>query len=229
MKIPLFDIDGTLFKTADPIHKDAFSYAFKQVYNVNADQTEINPEGMTDNQIILEILMLHGLSEEKIKKNIKDATNIMGYYFKKHETDVNPKILPGVTELLLKLKSRKNPIGILSGNVEDIAWIKIKKAGIRNFFDFGAFGNSAFKRVDLVEIARKNAENVFQKRFKTEDFVIVGDTPKDIKCAKDAGIKVIAVTTGVYSFNKLFKEKPDLLIHNFKDKNGDNIIDFLDN
>ena len=72
MKIPLFDIDGTLFKTANPVHKNAFAYAFNKVYGVDAKQTEIRPEGMVDNQIIIEVLKLHGLSETEIKVNKKN-------------------------------------------------------------------------------------------------------------------------------------------------------------
>lgn len=229
MKIPLFDIDGTLFKTADPIHKDAFAYAFKEIYKIDANQTEINAEGMTDNQIIVEVLKLHGLSENKIKKNIKTATDIMSYYFKKHRSDVKPKILPGVFQLLLKLKNKNSPVGILSGNVENIAWIKIEKAGLKNFFDFGSFGNNAFKRVDLVEIARTNAEKALSKSFQTQDFAIVGDTPKDIRCARDTGIQVVAVATGIYPFEELADEKPDLLVHSFENEDGDKVLDFLNN
>lgn len=227
MKIPLFDIDGTLVKTANPFHKKAFHYAFERVYKIDAYDSEINPEGMTDNQIILEVLKLHGLNEIEIKKNIKTATDLMAYFFVGSKNDMEIKPLGGVIELLSNLKSQDIPLGILSGNVEEIAWTKLEIGGIKNFFVFGAFGDKAFKRVDLVEIARQNAQKTLGRNFETSNFVIVGDTPKDIKCARDAGINVIAVSTGIYSFEDLDKEKPDLLVKSLEEK--EKIIDFLNN
>lgn len=225
MKIPLFDIDGTLFKTANPVHRDAFEYAFKKTYGINAKQTDISPEGKVDNQIILEVLEKHGISEKEIKQKIKDATKEMTIYFEENKNSVNPEILPGVINLLKKLRHKNIPIGMLTGNVEEIAWIKIEKAGLKDFFDFGAFGDKAFKRVELVEHAKNNAEKALNKCFKTTDFVIIGDTPRDIECAKDAGINVIAVSTGIYPFEELLNEKPNLVVHYLDDKS---VFEFLE-
>lgn len=226
MKIPLFDIDGTLFKTANPVHFDAFTYAFKTVYGINANQREISPEGMLDNQIIIDVLKLHGLTEEKVKEKLKKATLAMSEYVRNNIKEKSFEPLPGVKELLKQLKIMKIPMGVLSGNVEEIAWLKIKSAGLREYFDFGAFGDSAFKRVDLVEIAKQNAEKTLGRNFKITDFIIVGDTPRDIKCAKDAGIKSIVVSTGIYSFEELVDEKPDLTVHSLEEKS---VLEFIKN
>lgn len=227
MKIPLFDIDGTLFKTANPIHIDAFTEAFKNVYRVDANQKEISPEGMLDNQIIIDVLKLHGFSEERIKEKLKTATMEMSKFVRSNLKDGLFTPLPGVKGLLKELKSKNIPLGILSGNVEDIAWSKIENAGLADYFQFGGFGDEAFKRVDLIDIARVKAEKVLNKSLEIKDFVIVGDTPKDIKCARDGGIKVIAVTTGIYSYEYLEKEKPDLLLRSMEEKAK--VLDFLDN
>lgn len=228
MKIPLFDIDGTLFKTANPIHYDAFTNAFKNVYKVfDANQKEISPEGMLDNQIIIDVLKLHGFSEEKIKEKLKTATMEMSKYVSNNLKEGSFSPLPGVKELLIALKSKNIPLGILSGNVEDIAWSKIENAGLIDYFQFGGFGDEAFKRVDLIEIARVKAEKVLNKNLEIKDFVIVGDTPKDIKCARDGGIKVIAVATGIYSYEDLEIEKPDLLLKSMEEK--EKVLDFLNN
>jgi phosphoglycolate phosphatase-like HAD superfamily hydrolase len=224
MKIPLFDIDGTLFKTRNPIHQNAFAFAFKKVYGKNAKQIEAHPEGKTDKQIILEVLKRHGVPAEEIRKKINTAMQVMAMYFSEHENQVNPEVLPGVKELLSKLKGQNIPIGVLTGNVERIGWTKIEKAGLRDFFNFGAFGDKTEKRVELVEIARQNAEIALGKTFQTQDFVIVGDTPKDIQCAKDAGIKVIIAATGIFSFDELAKEKPDLLVQTLEDQK---VFDFI--
>jgi phosphoglycolate phosphatase-like HAD superfamily hydrolase len=227
MKIPLFDIDGTLFKTGGQLHQDAFNNAFLTIYGVPAKQRDINPEGMTDRQVIVEVLKLRGMIPEEIRLKISEATEYMKRYFDEHKNEAKPKVLPGVKELLTKLKEEGIPMGVLTGNVEGIAWTKIQTAGLRSFFDFGAFGGQSEVRAELVEIARINAQKALDKSFQTQDFVIVGDTPKDIKCARDTGIQVIAVATGIYPFEELANEKPDLLVHSFGNLERDRVIDFL--
>lgn len=226
MKIPLFDIDGTLFKTANPVHKDAFNYAFKKVYGQGPRQNETGVEGKTDSQIIVEVMKVRGFDSEETRKKLKTAMQVMTEYFDQHRDDVKPEVLPGVKKLLIKLKEKNIPAGILTGNVEGIGWTKIERAGLRDLIDFGAFGDRTEKRVELVDIAKRNAESFYGKTFELSDFVIVGDTPRDFECAKDAGISVVLVATGVFSFEELAKLKPDLLVKTLEDRK---VLQFLEN
>lgn len=225
MKIPLFDIDGTLVKTGSQINQDVFHYAVKKVYGIDAYHHEINPEGMVDNQILVEILKLHGLTENQVKEKINEEIKAVTDYAKEQESNIELEILPGVLELLNTLQKLSIPMGALTGNVEGLAWVKLDKSGLKEFITFGAFGSQAHVRSELVEIARQNASKKFGKDFKTTDFVIIGDTPKDIQCARDAGIKVLAVSTGKFTYEELEKEKPDLLLHDLEDT--EKIINFL--
>jgi phosphoglycolate phosphatase len=224
MKIPLFDIDGTLVKTDSPINNDVFAYAAKKVYGIDAYHTEINPEGMTDNQILTEILKLHGLTEKQVKQRIEQNIQVVTDYAREHKDEIKLEVLPGVKNLLTKLKNKQIPMGILTGNVEGLAWTKLERAGIKEFLDFGAFGSQAYRRIELVEIAKKNAEKALRRTFRTEDFMIVGDTPRDIACAREAGIKVIIAATGIFSYEELVKEQPDLLVHTLEDQR---VLDFI--
>jgi len=224
MKIPLFDIDGTLLKTQSPINKNVFAYAAKKVYGIDAQQTEINPEGMVDNQIMLEVLKLHGLTEEEIKQKMPQETQAVTEYSREHQNEIVLEILPGVKALLTNLKNKQIPLGVLTGNVEGLGWIKLERVGIKDFFDFGAFGSQAYKRIELVKIARKNAEETLDKNFKIEDFIIIGDTPRDIACAREAGLKAVAVATGLSSYEELAQEQPDLLVHTLEDQR---VLDFI--
>lgn len=219
MKIPLFDVDGTLFKTGGKLHSDAFTHAFKTVFGISATKDDAGiPEGRVDNQIIMEVMSFHGVKQSVIKKKVKLATALMGEYFIGHKNQASPQILPGVKDLLSKLRKKGFSIGVLTGNVETIAWTKIEVAGLRDYFDFGAFGDKVLKRVDLVDYAQRNAEKILGRKINKRDLIIIGDTPRDIKCARDAGIKVIAVSTGIYSFEELEKEKPDLLVHSLEEQ-----------
>jgi phosphoglycolate phosphatase-like HAD superfamily hydrolase len=119
-------------------------------------------------------------------------------------------------------------MGVLTGNVEGLAWVKLESVDLKKYIDFGAFGSQAHVRSELVEIARQNAQKKFNKEFKTSDFVIIGDTPKDIQCAREAGIKVIAIATGKFSYKELEKENPDLLLESLEG-NIEKVIDLLNN
>lgn len=224
MKIPLFDIDGTLFRVESPIHDNAFSFAFDKVYKQPATIYEIQCEGMTDSQIIVEVLKLRGIDPKETRKKLQTAIQAMVEYFAEHKREVNTEALPGVKDLLFKLKARNIPVGVLTGNVEEIGWTKIENAGLRNLIEFGAFGDKTEVRSELVEIARENAEIQFNKVFNTNNFVIIGDTPRDIQCARDTGIKVIAVATGIFPYDELVEYKPNLLVHTLEDQK---VYDFI--
>ena len=225
MKIPLFDIDSTLLKGGNSAHGKAFSYAIKMIYKINASEDEIKSSGMIDTQILIEILKLHNFTEEKAKKKIDQAIRAMEVYYHKHKNDGQCIILKGVSKLLKELKDKKIPVGLLTGNVESIGWDKLERAGIREYFSFGAFGSLAFKRSDLVPIAKKRAEKILNKKLSTKDFFIVGDSPLDVACAQEAGIRVVAVSSGRFSHEQLSNYKPDLVLKSLEEK--DKFFEFL--
>lgn len=226
MKIPLFDIDWTLL-AKDPehnIHEKAFFYAFEHVYGIaNAKRADV--EGKLDNQIIIETLELNGVSKDKARLKLKEAMRAMIEYFKDHKEEGIIKVLPGVKKLLEILQKKNVPIGLLTGNVEEIGWAKLEQGGIRHYFQFGGFGDKGEKRVDLIEIARKNAEKVLKRELGERELVIIGDTPLDIACAKEGGIESIGVVSGPYSVSDLKKAGADLIVETLLDK--EKILAFL--
>lgn len=225
MKIPLFDIDGTLFKSGIKIHLNAFDYAFKTVYEINASESEIDTRGMTDKEIVTKVLSLHGLNKDQITKKYNLMRNKMSHYFNRNCKPNDYIPLPGVRDLLISLREKNIPIGILTGNIKEIAFKKLRSSKIERFFDFGAFGDITDKRLNLVKIAKEDAEKKFNKKFDLDDFVIIGDTPRDIKCARDANISVISVSSGDFSFKTLEESNPNLIVHSLEEKNK--IINFL--
>ncbi|KKQ96484.1 MAG: hypothetical protein A3C27_03245 [Candidatus Levybacteria bacterium RIFCSPHIGHO2_02_FULL_39_36] len=226
MKIPLFDIDWTVLDK-DPkrnIHHEAFSYAYDKVYGVS-NPKEINVEGKIDNQIIMETMVLNGVPEDVVTQKRGQAISAMIEYFFKHINEGQVHPLPGVRDLLEKLKERRVLMGLLTGNVGEIAWGKLEQAGIKDYFDFGVFGDQVEQRVELVEMARLKAENLLGRSVRLEDLVIVGDTPLDIACAKAGKIKSIAVASGFYTEEELRKTGADLIVPSLMDK--DKILQFL--
>lgn len=217
-KIPLFDIDWTLLKggESNKIHHDAFDFALHTAYNKpKASYKDFMGEGRIDTQILIGVMKIHGVSEEEAKKKMPQALEAMKEYFFEHADEGTYEVMPGVVELLTDLKSRDIPLGLLTGNVEAIGWEKLRRAGIKDYFDFGAFGSMAYKRVDLIKIAEQKAG--------TNNLVIVGDSPLDIACARDGKIPVIAVGAGHYKSHEL--ANADLTVDSLEEK--DKIINFL--
>jgi phosphoglycolate phosphatase len=228
MKIPLFDIDGTLFKEENPIHMQAHDFAFEKVHKIKnafSNCARQQKGGRTFKKAVFDILAEYGLTPKEIEEKFKDTKNELINYFLKECKQDSFTVFPGVKKLLLRLKGMNVPMGILTGNVEKIAWRKLDAAGIKDFFNFGAFGDDTYKRSDLVFMAKKAADKKFKTDFPLKNFVIIGDTPRDIQCAREMGIKVIAVPTGHFSFNELEQLSPDLLIESLEEQKK--FLDFL--
>ena len=228
MKIPLFDIDGTLFKSGDLTHKSSMDYALKLVYDQLPREREFITHGMTDREIFVEFLKSRGVNPEITREKVESAMQLMIKYFNERRENINPELLPGVKSILTEIKKRNIPIGLLTGNVEGVAWIRIETAGLKDFFSFGAFGDKTEIRSELVEIARQNAGIALDRVVSKNELVIVGDTPRDVQCGRDSGIQVIAVATGAYDMRLLEEEKPDLLVDNLEVGLGE-VLRFLNN
>lgn len=225
-KIPLFDIDWTLLKGGEnnKIHHDAFDFALHSVYNQpTASQSEVLTQGKIDTQILIETLKLHGVSEEEAKAKMPEALKTMLNYFRDHANEGTFETMPGVVELLADLKKRGLTLGLLTGNVAEIGWEKLRRAGIADYFSFGAFGSMAFKRVDLIKIAADEASKVLGSKVDVKDLFIVGDAPLDIACARDGGIPVIAVGAGHFKSHEL--AHADLTLESLEEK--DKVLKFL--
>lgn len=226
-RIPLFDIDWTLLrggKVGSKIHHEASDFALHTVYNQpDASFNDVPGEGRIDTQILIQILNLYGIQEDEAKGKMPQAMEAMTRYFKDHADQGHYEPMPGVISLLKKLSSLDLPLGLLTGNVEEIGREKLKRAGIADYFAFGAFGSMAFKRVDLIQIAKDKATEVLGQDIPLHQFVIVGDSPLDIACAREGGIPVIAVGAGHFKSHEL--SHADLVVDSLEEQ--DKIIKFL--
>lgn len=226
-KIPLFDIDWTLLRGSNEgnqVHNEAFDFALHTVFNLpNASKKEINSEGSIDTKILIDVSKLHGVSEEKAKSIMPHALKVMTDYFLQHADEGKFEPMPGVIELLSDLKTRGLPLGLLTGNVAEIGWEKLKRAGLKDYFSFGAFGSMAFKRVNLIPIAAKEASRALGRQVNVTELFIVGDSPLDIACARDGGIPVIAVGAGHFKSHEL--AHADLTLESLEEK--DKVLKFL--
>ena len=204
----LFDIDGTLVLGATDAHGDALSEALSEVHGVRVRSARrvVPPAGRTDDEIARALLLDAGVSAERIDDRAADVREACCRIYAQLSTeDLSHTVLPGIRELLESLSQRDGvKLGLLTGNYEPIARLKLRRAGIGRFFPSGqgAFGSDAEDRAALPAIARRRA-GVLGKPHPRADTIVIGDTPRDIACAHADGLRCFAVTTGPYEADAL--------------------------
>jgi len=222
-KLILFDVDQTLVDALSH-HNVAYKKAFKEVFNVDANLTDIKFAGKIVPDIILELGELNGIPREIVKSKLPETIKRIESFFRVSVDKGEISILPGVKKLLEKLKKRNQPLGVVTGNPEGITRSILEKGGLKDYFDVLVYGSEGKTRVELVGMAIAGAERKFGTKFSGKDVVVVGDSIHDIDCGKPHGSLTIAVTTGFYSKDELIKHSPDYL---FKDLTDPKILEVL--
>jgi len=219
-KLVLFDVDHTLM-IAGKSHKEAFVMAIKEVAGLDL-KFPVGMSGMTDLQIIHNLLTDNNIETEE--NTDKKIINVMIDYFQ--QADLSDAILlPGVPALLKRMQEHEDiVVGLVTGNIEEIAYTKLKHFGIKEFFLVGGFGHTSVIRSELIYDAIAHAERKIGT-IKKNNVFIIGDTPHDIKAAKETGVKVIAVATGSHDVAALKKDSPNYVFNNLQDT--DKIIDVI--
>jgi phosphoglycolate phosphatase len=215
IRLILFDIDGTLLDAGD-LSRRCFLRVLRRFVasEVAVDQSSLS--GKTDPQIMRELLLRNGLSVEQTGLVTSEALlDYQSCYLSDlKDSDVRP--LDGARELIERLASfppARLLLGILSGNMEALVVPKLEAASIRaSSFVVGAFGSDDADRDKLPAIAVERARKSFGARVLPHEVAIVGDTPLDVRCARNFGAVSIAVATGNYTFEQLEAAGPDHLL-----------------
>jgi phosphoglycolate phosphatase len=204
----LFDIDGTLVSGATEAHRAAMHEALKAVHSVDAEKAgrPISPQGRTDPEIARTILVAAGVSAERIDERADDVReSCCRAYARLCPPDLSRFVLPGVAELLAWLSGRADALlALVTGNYEAVARLKLARAGIGSYFPSGqgAFGSDDEDRTGLPVIARRRAGPVGHPHPR-EQTIVIGDTPRDIACARADGTGCVAVATGSHDASEL--------------------------
>lgn len=223
MKLILFDIDGTLIETGGA-GLTSLNMAFYDVLGVKDAIQGMSLAGKTDPQIIKEIMKFH-----KVEVTDNSISDICNRYVEHLNVQIHThkgKLKPGIKELLDRLVTTSHKIGLLTGNIEQGAKIKLTTYGINEYFLSGAFGSDNYDRNLLVPEACRKFREQFGLQFNYSDCIIIGDTPRDVYCAKPHGAKAIAVATGPYSIDELSNIGADMVLSDLSDTDG--VIRFID-
>ncbi len=207
----LFDIDGTLLVTGGA-GGVAWQRAFSELHGIEADVSERTDAGMTDPEIAAiifrDVIGRDGDQAERAK--------VMGAYLR-HLPDAvaesdSYRLMPGVEEVLDRLIDAGKLLGLVTGNVEAAAHIKLARGNLNRFFSFGGYGSDSADRTEVTKAALRRGELVSGGTLGGGGCYSVGDTPRDVKAGHGAEIKVVGVATGKYSVEQLRESGADWAI-----------------
>jgi phosphoglycolate phosphatase-like HAD superfamily hydrolase len=205
----LFDIDGTLLVTRDGVHRNALHRAMREAYDVDTTIEGIAYHGKTDLGILRAALERKGVSSDRFEANLPAALEVVCRDVSANASRIAPTVCPAIPEVLAELKAAGKLLGLASGNLASVGWLKIEAAGLRDFFSFGCFSDQHESRADIF---RQAVIEVQRRLGKSATVCFIGDTPEDIKAARLANSKIIAVCTGIFGADELASDKPDICV-----------------
>jgi len=201
----LFDIDGTLLRSRDRIHMDSVAASVRRVTGFEISLAGVVIHGSTDTAILRDACHLAGIRSEVIEEHAEAILEEMRSTVAERRHEMDLIRMPGIEDVLGHLARKGALLGVATGNLEMIGWIKIEQAGLREWFRFGGFSDRFPVRAELVGQAAAKARALGN----CTRICVVGDTPRDIEAARGNGLPVIAVATGSYSFDELFELHPE--------------------
>ena len=210
----LFDIDGTLLRNRDRIHRDSFAIGVQQVTGYDIQPVLFLTPGGTDPAILRDAFEKAGIPREVIEPQWDAIVEAIHRACEERHHEMDIRIMPGVKETLAHLARKGALLGVATGNLEAIGWIKLEEAGLRDWFRFGGFSDNFLIRAELVGNAARKAREMAGARARV---CVVGDTPRDIEAARANGLAAIAVATGKFSFDELIELRPEVCASSLAD------------
>ena len=209
-KLILFDIDGTLTRSHNGFIP--FNEAILKTFGIPGDIRTVIPDGNTDPVILEEIFAAARLKVEVTKENWEGFVRNLKQSYSRAILDGRTvvKPLPGVLELVRELTAIEEfSQGIVTGNLEITAKLKLEAAGLAPYLSLGAYGSDSRDRTELPGIAKERWEKKMGSLIASDNCVIVGDTPKDLEAARKNHMKCLLVGTGRYPVEELAFFQPD--------------------
>ena len=216
-RLVLFDIDGTLLTTGG-VSGAALVAALEEVYGRPVPADGYPFMGKTDPRIVRELAALSGVPRVEVERGLATALvrylDLLDRWLEPRHVEVKA----GVEALLDRLQREPGVmVGLLTGNMERGAAIKLERAGLAGRFAVGAFGSDREDRNELVPVALDRARRLTGVRLPVERVTVVGDAPPDVACARAAGARAVAVATGWTPARELAALHPDALLPSLAD------------
>ena len=218
VRLFLFDVDGTLV-TARGAGRAAFGRALQATYGTPGAVDVYDFRGKTDPRIVWDLMRGAALDDAAITRGL-DA--FFAAYLEELRRAIGDgsrvQVMPGVAAVVSALAARDDAlVGLLTGNIEAGARLKLAPTGLWPLFSVGAFGSDDMDRRRLPAIARARARLVAGRDFPFARVTIIGDTPLDVDCARACGAVAVAVATGQHPQEELAACEPDHIFADFTD------------
>ncbi len=211
----LFDIDGTVLRKAGPHHRMALEHASTEVAGREISCEGVPVAGMLDRDIVRLMLRQAGVADKRIAPWMPRIVALAQKRYPRICPDLRHRVCPGMRPFLARLQRRGVACGLVTGNLSRIGWHKMRQAGLRGYFQFGAFAEMGKTRSDLAGLAIAEAR---RRRLcdPAAPVYLVGDHMNDIRAARDNGIHVVSVTTGPMTRAELAQFSPDFLLDDIR-------------
>lgn len=205
----LFDIDGTLLISRDRVHRNALHRAMREAYGVDTTIDGIAYHGKTDLGILRAALERVGVSANQFEADLPAALEVICRDVAANASRIIPTVCSAIPQVLAELRAAGKLLGVASGNLESVGWLKLEAAGLREFFSFGCFSDHQESRSDIF---RDAVAEVRRRLGEAAQVYFIGDTPEDIKAARFANSKIVAVCTGIFTADDLAPHEPNACI-----------------
>lgn len=215
VRLILFDIDGTLVRTGGAGVK-AFARTFATEFGLHDGVEKLSFAGRTDTSLVREFFQQHQveLSPENFARFCQRYVFWLDHYLPL----LKGRTLPGVEEFLAAVRELQAPplLGLLTGNIQLGAEIKLRHFALWRHFAFGAFGDDHEDRNQLAIIAHERGSRLLKRQLRGEEILVIGDTPADIACARAIGARCLAVATGGHNAAELKRHAPDWVMEDLR-------------
>ena len=225
LRVLLWDIDGTLIRSVRAgAFKEYTVPVLEEVFGTAGRLREMTVSGMTDLQIVAEALAQEGFAHAEIRARLRELSRLylaaLERVTAEHESEPVFEVLPGVREILEAVEAHpRYRSALLTGNIRPAADLKMRLVGLDKYFKLpGAFGDDSHDRRELPALAQRRINRSLALDLKPSQFIVIGDTPNDIACARHFGARAVAVATGrSHTPAELLRYDPDALLPDLDD------------
>ena len=223
VRLVLFDIDGTLVHTGGAGTK-AFSQTFSHVFGLHHGAERMKFAGRTDVSLVREFFQIHGVPESS--ENFRKFFENYVFWLEHVIAQSTGNECAGITRFILDLLALPQPpmLGLLTGNIQLGAEIKLRHFGLWDFFVMGGFADDHEDRNHIAVAALQRGRRVLDPHLHPQEIVVIGDTPFDVKCGKFIGAKTLAVATGGSKYAELKPHGADWTVENLAQLRAEEIV-----
>jgi phosphoglycolate phosphatase-like HAD superfamily hydrolase len=227
IRLVLFDIDGTLVHTGGAGVK-AFAKVFATEFNAVEGFERLKFAGRTDTGLVREFFGYHQIPPTP--RNFERFFERYCFWLDHILRDSKSDVCPGVWEFIEGLQRLDDPplLGLLTGNIQLGAEIKLRHFKLWELFEMGAFADDHEERTQIAAVAHKRGRRVLKEDLRGDQVLVIGDTPLDIRCARAIGAKVLAVATGGHKLDELKSHNPDWAVSDLRQITPEEVVGSLE-